>query len=97
MLDEFAKSNFSKQIAENFPHLKYPAVVKAKVTAMSKFSEKTWQYNVKPLRQDLSNADFPEIPSIKSHIEVEAGVGGVVAIALMYGGFDPIIIDEVIE
>lgn len=97
MLNEYTKSAVKKLIDEEYPHLKHPAAVKARVTAMSKVSDKVWQYNVKLLRSDLSDGGFPEIPNIKSHVEVEAGEGGIVAVALLYGMFDPVIIDEVIE
>lgn len=85
-----------KRLESLYPHVRYPSVMKAQVTAMSQISEKTWKYNLKPLRSDLTASGFPEIPNVKSHVEVEAGVGGIVAVALLYGQFDPIIIDEVI-
>lgn len=96
MLNEYTKSAVKKLIDEEYPHLKYPAAIKARVTAMSKISDEVWLYNIRPVRNDLSDLVFPEIPNIKSHVEVEAGVGGIVAVALLYGSLDPIIIDEVI-
>lgn len=96
MLDEYTKSKVLRLIDEHYPHMKYPAAIKARVTAMSQAGAGVWIYNVKPLRRDLSDAGFPEIPNIKSHVKVDAGVGGIVAIALLYGEFDPVIIDEVI-
>lgn len=85
-----------KRLLAAFPHLQYPAVMKARVTSMTKTGERTWMYSIKPLHSDLSDNSFPEIPGVKSHVEVEAGVGGIVAVAMLYGQLDPIIIDEVI-
>lgn len=85
-----------KRLLTAFPHIEYPAVMKAQVTSMAKTGDRTWTYSIKPLRSDLSASEFPEIPDVKSHVEVEAGVGGIVAVALLYGQLDPIIIDEVI-
>lgn len=85
-----------KRLEALYPHTRYPAVIKAQVTSMAKTGDRTWTYSIKPLRSDLSASEFPEIPDVKSHVEVEAGVGGIVAVALLYGQLDPIIIDEVI-
>ena len=94
MMDVFLRAEVRKLIDREFPHIKFPPAVMAVV--MSKTGDKTWQYSIKPLRSDRSAAEFPEIPDIKSHIEVEAGVGGIVAVALLYGQMRPVIIDEVI-
>lgn len=76
-----------------FPHCRRPAVMRATVTAMTKLSEKTWMYGIRP----QSGENPPEIPGIKSHVEVEAGVGGTVAVALIDGALSQlVIIDEVI-
>lgn len=79
-------------------HLKYPAVMRATVTAMSKVGDKTWMYNIKLQRVPPFADELPEVPNIKSHVEVEAGVGGTVAVALLYGKTNQlIIVDEVIS
>lgn len=97
MMDVFLRAEVRKLIDREFSHIKFPPAIMAEVTAMSKIGDKTWRYNLKPLRSDRSAAEFPEIPAIKSHIEVEAGIGGIVAVALLYGQMRPVIIDEVIS
>lgn len=96
MLDTFMRAEVKKLIDKEYAHIKYPPAVMAQVTAMSQIGEKTWQYSLKPMKSDRSASEFPEIPNIQSHVEVEAGVGGFVAVALLYGQMRPVIIDEVI-
>lgn len=96
MLDEYTKTQLAKLVGRKYPHIVNPPAVLARVTAMQKISDRVWKYSVKPLHADRSDADFPEIPDVKSHIEVEAGVGGIVAVALLYGSYAGLtIIDEV--
>lgn len=96
-MTDFVRTVFKRLLDGDYPHLKHPAVLRAKVTAMSKIGEKTWQYNLKPIAPQPSGVELPEIPSIKSHIEIEAGVGGMAAIALLDGlTARVVLVDEVI-
>ena len=95
-MDKYMITRGFKLLLEQYPHMAQAAIFKAKVTAMSQVSDRVWLYSLKPLPPDEAAGELPEIPGVKSHVEVEAGVGGTVAIALLYGRWEPVIIDEVI-
>lgn len=96
MPSEYFEKNFRELVNSRYPYLQRPAVIQARVLSMSKVGERTWMYDVKPVQFDYSDAQFPTIPGIKSHLEVEAGVGGIVAVALIGGRTNQaVIIDEV--
>ena len=95
-LRTFVGSQVKRLVVEKYPHLRFPSVLRARVTAMSKVGDRTWQYNLKPLSPGPTDLAFPEIPNVKSHLEVEAGVGGMVAVALIDGRASRVVIvDEV--
>lgn len=118
-LEQFTKSVINRAIAEDYPHLKLPAVVYATVTGAKELSDTYevkeleitdedggrtfkaryaahWhEYTLKVLDR-FGNADdtFPELPGVRSKVQLEAGA--TVAIAFAFGGVEPTIIGEVV-
>ena len=118
-LEQFTKSVINRAIAEDYPHLKLPAVVYATVTGAKELSD---TYEVKELEitdedggrtfkahytahwheyalkvlDRFGNTDdtFPELPGVRSKVQLEAGA--TVAIAFAFGGVEPTIIGEVV-
>lgn len=93
MLEEFTKAAVSKIIAEDYPHLKLPAVVYAAITQRDSVGE--WcQYTLAVLDR-FGNRDgrFPAIPGVMSKMSFR--IGDTVAVALAYGDLSPVIIGEV--
>lgn len=90
MMKQFVGQELEQQIKENYPHLQYPPLMYAKVVYV--------QGNMPPREATLKILDknkqpdsrFPEIPKVKTEIDIEKG--DVVAIALLYGEFDPYIL-----
>ena len=55
---------------------------------------KWFEYNLKILTKDGDpDSRYPEIPGVKSKIQIKAG--GIAAVALLYGELSPFIIGEV--
>lgn len=118
-LEQFTKSVINRAIAEDYPHLKLPAVVYATVTGVKELSDTYkvkeleitdedggrtfkahyaahWhEYTLKVLDR-FGNTDdtFPELPGVRSKVQLEAGA--TVAIAFAFGGVEPTIIGEVV-
>lgn len=86
----------TKIIAQHFdklPYLKRPATSYARITSASQIGEKTWEYNLKLLNEQLLLESLsPEIPNIKSTLEIESGK--TVAVIMMYGQIKPFIVGE---
>lgn len=63
-------------------------------TFEAKLTGKWFEYNLKILTKDGDvDMRFPEVPGVKSKIQIEAG--GTAAVALLYGELMPYIIGEV--
>lgn len=94
MLEEFTKAAVDKIIAEDYPHLKLPAVVYA--TVMGQKSAGAWNEYTLAVLDRFGNRDesFPTIPGVMSKLGFEAGA--TVAVALVYGDLTPVIIGEVV-
>lgn len=95
-LESMIRTTLQRLIDQQYPHVKYPPAVLARVTSMEELGDRGWRYSLRLLGSDLSDRNFPEIPEVDSRIKVEAGVGGTVAVALLYGRIEPFIINEVI-
>ena len=93
MLEEMIKAVFNKQIAVKYPHLQHPAFMRAQVTAATPAGG--WRrYNLRIFGKNGELDDsFPEIPNVYSKLYFEGGE--TVAIGLLYGELDPVIIGEV--
>ncbi|MEF2965675.1 hypothetical protein V3851_07520 [Paenibacillus sp. M1] len=88
---EMTNAAIDKRMKTEYPHLLYPAAMRAKITRAA-----AGQYNLKIL-DDTGAVDdrFPEIPNVKSDQAFEAG--DTVAILLMYGQLDPYIVGKVVS
>lgn len=93
-LEQFVKTQFAKFLDKDRPDLKQPTAVYARVTKSAAAGAETWIYNLKLLDAKQSPDKYPEIPSIKSKVEVEQGK--LVAVVLLYGQ-TPFVIGEVPE
>lgn len=118
-LEQFTKIVINRVLAEDYPHLKLPAVVYATVTGAKEISDTYevkdleitdedggrtykarykahwYEYTLKVLdRFGNADAEFPELPGVRSKVQLEAGA--TVAIGLAFGGVEPTIIGEVV-
>lgn len=93
MLEEFTRAAVEKIVAEDYPHIKLPAVVYATVKQRESAGE--WNKYTLTILDRFGNRDesFPVIPGVMSKMGLE--VGRTVAVALAYGDLTPIIIGEV--
>ena len=93
MLPDMIKSVVKKLIAVELPHLRRPAVMRARV--ISSYPQGYWRvYSLKIIDKNGEvDARFPEIPQVYSKVSVELGRN--VAIGMPYGELDPVILAEV--
>lgn len=84
MLQTFVKQELDKQIQEKYPHIQHPSGMYANVTQARKTNDK-YVCTLKLLDRAM-NVDngFPEIPDVKTDLEVKQG--DIVVILLLYGG-----------
>lgn len=83
MLREFVNQALDEQMAEKYAHVRHPAGVYARVVRMKQEGE-SYVYTVRILDAAMNvDADFPEIPGVKSDIEFV--IGDVVVVLLLYG------------
>lgn len=94
-LEQFVKSAITRIFAVDYPHLKLPAVVYATVTETKELSNNWYEYTLRVIDR-FGNTDdtFPELPGIRSKIQLD--FGAIAAIGLAYGDVEPVIIGEVI-
>lgn len=84
MLQVFVKKETERYIRENYAHLQYPSGLCARVVRVEK-SEDAFIYTLKVLGQSFEDDNnFPEIPQIKSQLELKEG--DIAAIVFLYGG-----------
>lgn len=94
MIENMVKSVLRKTIKNQYPHLKLPGSVYARVTKVRPMGDH-YEYNLKILDENKVIDDkFPEIPKVKSRLNIENGK--VVAILLMYGQLNAHIVGEVV-
>lgn len=93
-LEQFVKKLVKQIIADDYPHLKLPAVVYATVTGAKELAG-WYEYTIRVIDR-FGNTDdtFPELPGIRSKIQIQTGA--TVAIGLAHGDVEPVIIGEVI-
>lgn len=83
MMESFVKETIDTQIKEKYPHLQHPAGMYAKVVRVEKSGDK-YKYTLKILDKNLSNNnDFPEVPNVKSDIELQKN--DIAVVILLYG------------
>lgn len=84
ILQAFVRQEMDKQIQEKYPHIQYPSGMYANITQVRKTNDK-YICTLKLLDRTM-NVDngFPEIPDVKTDLEVKQG--DIVVILLLYGG-----------
>lgn len=90
MMKLFVQQELDEQISKNYPHMRYPPCIYAKVVSVQEASG-TYTATLKILDKNKQNdARFPEIPKVSTKIPISKT--DVVIIVLMYGELDPFII-----
>ncbi|EPR07757.1 hypothetical protein [Ruminiclostridium papyrosolvens] len=93
MLEEMIKSVIDKQIADTYPHLQLPSLLRAKITKVTPSGE-WFEYSLKIIgKTGEFDERYPEIPGVLSKLQVDSGK--YVAIGLLYGELNPYIFGEV--
>lgn len=83
MLQTFVKKEMEKQIRENYPHVQHPSGMYAKVVQVKEINGK-YACTLKILDRAMNiDNDFPEIPNVKTDIELKQG--DIAVILLLYG------------
>lgn len=93
-MEEFVQKQVAKYFEKTAPHLKQPAAIYGRITSSASAGADTWTYSVKLLDENQSPDKYPEIPNIKSKIEIEQGK--LAAVVLLYGK-TPFVVGEVPE
>lgn len=84
MLQTFVKKEMEKLIQEKYPHVQHPSGMYAKVV-QSKEINGRYLCTLKILDKAMNtDKDFPEIPNVKTDIELKQG--DIAVIHLLYGG-----------
>ena len=84
MMESFVKETIDTQIKEQYPHLQHPSGMYAKVVRAEQSGD-VYKYTLKILDKNLNNNnDFPEIPNVKSVIELQKD--DIAVVILLYGG-----------
>lgn len=94
MLKTFVDHELDKRIQDEYPHLRYPAAVYAKITNVRKEADH-YNYIIRILDKDKrEDAKFPEVPKVKSNTAYESG--DIVTVIFLYGNVMPYIIGRAI-
>ncbi len=84
MLQAFVKQEMDKQIQEKYPHIQHPPGMYANVAQVKKTDGK-YVCTLKLLDRAMNvDNSFPEIPGVKTNLEVKQG--NIVVVLLLYGG-----------
>lgn len=84
MLHTFVKKELEKQIQENYPHMRNPSGMYAKVTQVREESGK-YVCTLKILDKIMNvDNDVPEIPNVRTDIPLHQG--DIAVILFLYGG-----------
>lgn len=90
MLETFVRKEIENEIKTNYPHIQHPAGMYAKIVQVKTDNEK-YVYTLKILDKTLNvDNDFPEIPNVRSSIQVQKD--DIVVVLLLYGGSDVFIL-----
>ena len=80
MMETFVKKTMEDLIKKKYPHLQYPLGMYARVVGVQDD-----RYTLKILDKNMNdNNDFPEIPNVKSEIELQKN--DIAVVLLLYGG-----------
>ena len=91
MLKGFVTQTIKNEIKENYPHLQYPSCVRARVTVSA---TDTCTLKIIDKNGEIDQR-FPEIPFVKT--ELELNTGDVVVVVMLYGECIPYIIGRYLE
>lgn len=84
IMESFVKKTMESNIKEKYPHLQFPSGMYAKVVRVQKSGD-IFNYTIKILDKNLNdNNDFPEIPNVKSELELYKN--DIAVVILLYGG-----------
>ena len=84
MLKTFVDMAIDERIREKYPHLRHPACVYAKIVKACQIDE-IYEYTVRILDAAMeTDNDFPEIPGVRSSIQMAEG--DIAVVMLLYGG-----------
>jgi hypothetical protein len=84
MLQVFVRKEVDRYIREKYSHVQYPSGLCARVVRIVKDGD-VYLYTLKILGQTFEeDSNFPEIPNVKSHVEL--AVGDIAAVIFLYGG-----------
>ena len=76
MMKNFVKQELDDQIKTNYPHMRYPPCIYARVKILDKNKQ--------------TDTRFPEVPMVSTKVPVESG--DIVVVILLYGECDPYIV-----
>lgn len=84
MLQIFVRKEVDRYIREKYSHAQYPSGLCARVVRAKKNGD-AFLYTLRILGQTFEDdSNFPEIPNVKSHVEL--AVGDIAAVVFLYGG-----------
>ncbi|MCM1258416.1 MAG: hypothetical protein NC307_11260 [Roseburia sp.] len=84
MLQIFVEKEIDRHIREKYTHIQYPYGLCARVIRVEKRKD-AFVYTLRILEQTFEDDnDFPEIPNVKSHLELAKG--DIAAIVFLYSG-----------
>ncbi len=90
MMQEFVKQELDAQIKENYPHMRYPPCMYAKVVDVRE-SSGTYTCTLKMLDKNRqADTRFPEIPMVSTRTALKKGDD--VVVLLLYGECAPYIL-----
>jgi len=90
MLKGFVVKVLGEHISKNHPHMAYPNSICARVVSVKK-EQKLYVCTLKILdKNGVADASFPEIPFVKTNIEV--AINDIAVVLLLYGECNPYII-----
>ena len=84
MLESFVQKVMDKRIKNKYPHIQHPSAVYAKVSQVKKKND-IYICTLRILDKNMNtDNDFPEIPQVKTEIEVKKD--DTVVVVLLYAG-----------
>ena len=90
MMKLFVQQELEEQISKNYPHMRYPPCICAKVVSVQETSG-TYMATLKIIdKKRQKDTRFPEIPRVSTQIPISKG--DVVVILLLYWELDPYIV-----
>lgn len=94
-LETFVQTVVHRMISEQLPHLARASITRAMIVASKEPDANGWvEYVLQPVdRRGNARDDFPEIPGVRT--KAQFAIGRTVAIGMLDGEPEPVIIGEV--